>query len=161
NNARERFLTAEEAARLKEAVAASNNPQLQHIVGLLLLTGARLRELLHAKWEHVDLERRPWFIPDSKTGQSPDVPPSTPAVAIIEKLPRFNGCPWLLPNPDTRLPFVSIKHGWQNAIKVAKLPGLRLHDLRHSAASFMINANVDLFTVGKVLGHASYQSTSR
>lgn len=61
----------------------------------------------------------------------------------------------------TRLPFVSIKHGWQKAIEVAKLPGLRLHDLRHSAASFMVNSGVDLFAVGKVLGHASYQSTQR
>ncbi|WP_303699070.1 site-specific integrase [Brevundimonas naejangsanensis] len=161
NNARERFLTTEEAARLREAVAASQNPQLQHIVGLLLLTGARLRELLDARWENVDVERRSWFIPTSKTGKSRYVPLSTAALAIIEELPRFRGCPWLVPNPDTRLPFVSIKHGWQKAIEVAKLPGLRLHDLRHSAASFMVNSGVDLFAVGKVLGHASYQSTQR
>ena len=161
NNARERFLSAEEAARLRAAVAASQNPQLQHIVGLLLLTGARLRELLDARWENVDVARRSWFIPDSKTGKSRYVPLSTAAVEIIERLPRFKGCPWLVPNPDTRLPFVSIKHGWQNAIKVAKLPGLRLHDLRHSAASFMVNSGVDLFAVGKVLGHANYQSTQR
>ena len=46
-------------------------------------------------------------------------------------------------------------------IRVAKLPGLRLHDLRHSAASFMVNSGVDLFAVSKVLGHTSYQSTQR
>lgn len=80
---------------------------------------------------------------------------------FIERLPRFKGCPWLVPNTDTRKPFVSIKHGWQHAIKEAKLPGLRLHDLRHSAASNMVNSGVDLFAVGKVLGHASYQSTQR
>jgi len=56
---------------------------------------------------------------------------------------------------------VSIKHGWHRAIRVAELPGLRIHDLRHSAASFMVNSGVDLFAVGKVLGHASYQSTQR
>lgn len=161
NNARERFLTTEEAGRLKRAVAASQNPQLQHIVGLLLLTGARLRELLDAKWENVDVERRSWFIPDSKTGKPRYVPLSTAAVAIIEALPRIKGCPWLIPNPATGKPFVSIKHGWQNAIKEANLPGLRLHDLRHSAASFMVNSGVDLFAVGKVLGHANYQSTQR
>lgn len=160
-NARERFLTAEEAVRLKAAVVASQNSQLQHIVGLLLLTGARLRELLDARWENVDVERRSWFIPTSKTGKPRHVPLSAAALAIIEALPRFNGCPWLVPNPDTRQPFVSIKHGWQNAIKEAKLPGLRLHDLRHSAASFMVNSGVDLFAVGKVLGHANYQSTQR
>lgn len=161
NNSRERFLTPEETMRLKAAVAASQNPQLQHVVGLLLLTGARLRELLDAKWENVDVERRSWFIPTSKTGKSRYVPLSTPALAIIEKLPRFKGCPWLVPNPETRLPFVSIKHSWQHAIAEAKLPGLRLHDLRHSAASNMVNSGVDLFAVGKVLGHASYQSTQR
>lgn len=160
-NARERFLTHEETVRLKAAVVASQNTQLQHIVGLLLLTGARLRELLDARWENVDVERRSWFIPTSKTGKPRHVPLSTAALAIIEALPRFNGCPWLVPNPDTRRPFVSIKHGWQNAIKQAKLPGLRLHDLRHSAASFMVNSGVDLFAVGKVLGHANYQSTQR
>jgi integrase len=89
------------------------------------------------------------------------VPLSSAALAIIEALPRFKGCPWLVPNPDTLKPFVSIKHGWQRAIRVAKLPGLRIHDLRHSAASFMVNSGVDLFAVGKVLGHASYQSTQR
>lgn len=161
NNARERFLSAAEAARLRIAVAESKNPQLQHIAGLLLLTGARLRELLDAKWENVDLERKSWLIPTSKTGKPRHVPLSAAAVAIVEALPRYKNCPWLIPNPDTLKPFVSIKHGWQEAIKRAKLPGLRLHDLRHSAASFMVNSGVDLFAVGKVLGHASYQSTQR
>jgi len=161
NNARERFLTAEEAARLREAAAASQNTQLQHIVGLLLLTGARVRELLDARWEHVDVERRVWLIPTSKTGRSRHVPLSTAALEVVAALPRFKDCPWLVPNPDTLKPFVSIKHGWQRATKVAKLPGLRIHDLRHSAASFMVNSGVDLFAVGKVLGHASYQSTQR
>ncbi len=161
NNARERFLTAEEAARLREAVAQSQNTQLQYVVGLLLLTGARVRELLDAKWSDVDVERKSWLIPTSKTGKPRHVPLSTAALAIIEALPRFKDCPWLVPNPDTLKPFVSIKNGWQRAIKVAKLPGLRIHDLRHSAASFMVNSGVDLFAVGKVLGHSSYQSTQR
>lgn len=161
NNARERFLTAEEAARLREAVAASQNKQLQHIVGLLLLTGARVRELLDAKWEHINVDRQVWLIPTSKTGKARHVPLSTAALQIIDALPRFKDTPWLLPNPDTLKPFVSIKHGWQRAIRVARLPGLRIHDLRHSAASFMVNGGIDLFAVGKVLGHASVQSTQR
>jgi integrase len=161
NNARERYLSADEAARLRVAVAASHNAQLQHIVGLLLLTGARVRELLDARWEHVDVERRSWLIPTSKTGKPRHVPLSAAALAIVEALPRFEGCPWLIPNPDTLKPFVSIQHAWQRARRVAGLPGLRIHDLRHSAASFMVNSGVDLFAVGKVLGHASYQSTQR
>lgn len=139
----------------------SQNPQLKHIVGLLLLTGARVRELLDAKWENVDVARRSWLIPDSKTGKPRHVPLSTAALAIIETLPRFEGCPWLIPNPETLKPYVAIQHSWERATRVAKLKGLRIHDLRHSAASAMVNAGVDLFAVGKVLGHASYQSTQR
>jgi integrase len=161
SNARDRFLTSEQAARLLEASSASINPQLRNIVGLLLLTGARKRELLDAKWEHVDLDRRVWFIPTSKTGKSRHVPLSQPALDLILQLPRFDKCPWLLPNPRTRKPFTDIKHPWETAREAAGLDGLRIHDLRHSAASFMINAGIDLFAVGKILGHADHQSTMR
>lgn len=160
-NAREKYLSRGESIRLREAVAQSQNTQLQFIVGLLLLTGARVRELLDARWEHIDVERKSWLIPTSKTGKPRHVPLSNAALAIIEALPRFNDCPWLIPNPETKKPFASIKHSWQRAIRVAKLPGLRIHDLRHSAASFMANAGVGIFEIGKVLGHASYQSTQR
>ena len=161
SNARERFLTAEEAARLKVAVEASLNPQLKHVVALLLLTGARLGELLTAEWKDLHLERRVWLIPTSKTGKPRHVPLSQSAIDVIGQLPRFEGCPYLVPNPETKLPFVTVKHAWQTARKEAGLRDLRLHDLRHSAASFMINAGIDLYAVGKVLGHADHKSTMR
>lgn len=160
-NARDRFLSSTEAARLLAAADASLNPQLGNIVRLLLLTGARKRELLDAQWEHFDLDRRAWFIPTSKTGKSRYVPLSQAALDVIEKLPRFKRCPWLLPNPETRRPYTDIKHPWETARAAAGLDGLHIHDLRHSAASFMINAGIDLFAVGKVLGHADHQSTMR
>ncbi len=161
DNRRERFLTADEAGRLLKAAGDSLNPQLRPLVALLLLTGARVSELLQAEWRHIDLERRAWLIPVTKTGKSRYVPLSQAAIDMIEGLPRFDGCPYVLPNPETKLPFVSIKHSWQKARKDARLPDLRIHDLRHSAASFMINAGIDLFAVGKVLGHADYKSTMR
>ena len=160
-NARERFLSPKEAERLQKAVAASSNPQLKNIVGLLLLTGARKSELLQAQWAHVDLEKRSWFIPTSKTGRSRHVPLSQPAIAIIEEMPRWEGCPWLLPNPLTLEPYSDVKRAWAAARKAAGLPDLHMHDLRHSAASFMINAGIDLYAVGRILGHADHQSTMR
>lgn len=160
-NARQRYLSAEEAARLRKAVLNSQNSQLRYIIDLLLLTGARKRELLDAKWEHFDLDRRSWLVPTSKTGRSRHIPLSSAALEVIGKIPRFDDCCWLLPNPDTRAPFVSIKNSFYTAIKSANLPGLRIHDLRHSAASFFVNAGVDLYAVGKILGHANVASTSR
>jgi len=161
NNARDRFLTSEEAARLLKATEASLNPQLRNIVGLLLLTGSRKRELLDAKWAHIDLDRKVWHIPTSKNGQARYVPLSQPALDIINQLPRFDKCPWLLPNPKTRKPFTDIKRPWETAREAAGLDGLHLHDLRHSAASFMVNAGIDLFAVGRILGHKDHQSTQR
>ncbi len=160
-NARDRFLTPEESERLRRAAAKSDNPQLQHIVGLLLLTGARKRELLDAQWSHFDLDRRSWLVPLSKSGKSRRIPLSSAALGIIQQLPRIKGCPWVVANLKTRKPFVTLKTGWSRAIRDARLPGLRIHDLRHSAASFMISSGVPIYTVGQVLGHASVSSTAR
>ena len=160
-NSRERYLSAVEAQRLLAACKTSPNPQLWAIVSLLLYTGARKSELLKAKWEHVSLEQRFWLIPESKTGRARQVPLSGPAIGVINGLVQLPGCPWLLPNPETKLPYVTIKRAWATARDEAKLPGLRLHDLRHSAASAMANSGVDLFTIGRILGHADHQSTMR
>lgn len=161
NNARDRFLTADEVKRLQAAAAKSANTQLPYIVDLLLLTGARLSELLKAEWRHVSLETRTWLIPHPKNGKPRHVPLSQAAIDLIEQLPRFKDCPYLVPNPETKEPFVTIKHSWQVVRKNAKLPGLRLHDLRHACASFLVNSGVDLLTVGRILGHADYKSTMR
>ena len=161
DNRRERFLTAEEAGRLLAAAERSPNPQLKAIVHLLLLTGARVSELLHAEWNHFDLERRLWLIPMSKTGKSRYVPLAQTAIDVIVQIPSLEGSPYLLPNPETGKPYVTLKRAWQTTRKEAKLRDLRIHDLRHSAASFMINAGIDLFAVGRVLGHADHKSTMR
>jgi len=89
------------------------------------------------------------------------VPLSQAALDIVNQLPRFDKCAWLLPNPKTKKPYTDIKHPWETARKAAGLEGLHLHDLRHSAASFMINGGIDLFAVGRILGHADHQSTMR
>lgn len=104
---------------------------------------------------------RAWFIPTTKTGKPRHVPLSQAAVDIIEGLPRFEGCPWLLPNPRTRKPYDTVKRAWETARQAAGLPGLRLHDLRHSFCSAAVAAGVDLYTVGKIVGHQDYKSTQR
>lgn len=159
SNARQRYLTAAEAERLFRALDRSNNPQLKSIVGLLLYTGARKSELLNAEWRHVDLERRAWYIPTTKTGKPRHVPLSQAAIDIIERLPRLGE--YLVPNPVTRKPYVTLKRAWETARKDACLGDLRLHDIRHAAASAMVGAGIDLYAVGRILGHVDHQSTQR
>jgi integrase len=161
DNKRSRYLSADEMARLLTAAEASLNPRLRDIIALLGLTGARVTELLTAELRHVDLDRRVWFIPTTKNGTARHVPLSAAAVEIIEKLPTFKDCPYLIPNPETKKPFVSIKRAWQTARRAARLNEVHLHDLRHSFASACVNSGISLLAVGKVLGHKDYKSTMR
>ena len=161
DNERERYLSREEVQRLKMAVEASENPQLKNIVGLLLLTGARKRELLDAKWEDFDLPRNAWRVPTTKAGKPRSVPLSDDALKIINQLPRWDGCPFLLPNPMTMKPFITVFNAWDTARRRAGLGDVRLHDLRHQAASNMANSGQSLYAVGKVLGHSQPRTTQR
>ena len=158
---RERFLSKEETQRLHDAVEQSENTQLKYIVALLLMLGCRKRELLDAKWEHFDLERRSWRIPLSKSGKSRHVPLSSAVVATLAKLPRWDDCSYVLPNPMTRKPFTGIHVSWDTARKRAGLPEVRMHDLRHTFASNLVNAGHSLFVVSKALGHTNTLMTQR
>jgi integrase len=161
NNQIERFLSPAVTKRLKTAVDESPNPQLKFIVALLLLTGCRKRELLDAKWEEINLDRKVWRIPTSKSGKPRHVPLSEDAIAVLKQVPRFDECPYVLPNPKTRQPFKSVFHAWDTARREAHLPDLRMHDLRHSAASNMANSGQSLYVIGKVLGHAQAKTSER
>jgi integrase len=161
NNQRERFLTREEVQNLKQAINESENTQLQHIVVLLLFTGCRKRELLDAKWEHIDIDKRIWRIPTSKSGKLRHVPLSDTVVDILEKVPRFESCPYVLPNPQTQKPFNTIYYSWNTARNRAGMPDLRMHDLRHSFASFLINSGRSLYEVQNILGHSQLSTTQR
>ncbi|MGV0986811.1 MAG: tyrosine-type recombinase/integrase [Limnohabitans sp.] len=161
DNARERYLSKEETQRLRDALDQSENPQLKFIVPLLLLTGARKREILDAKWEYVSLERRTLRVPLSKSGKPRLIHLSETVMSILKQVPRFEGCPYVVPNPKTKVPFVSIFLSWNNARKRAGLAEVRMHDLRHSFASNLVNAGQSLYVVSKALGHSQIKTTSR
>lgn len=161
NNKRERYLNPDEVQRLNVAIQNSNNPQLKYIVPLLLLTGCRKSELLHSEWEHFDLERRSWRIPMSKSGKARYVPLSDDVLYILSQLPRFDDCPFVVPNPQSKQPYSDIFHSWDAARKAAGMPELRMHDLRHSFASFLVNAGRSLYEVQNILGHSQLNTTQR
>ena len=161
NNKRERFLNPLEVKRLYDTLETSSNSQLKYIVPLLLLTGCRKRELLDAKWEHVDIARCNWRIPLSKSGKARYVPLSTEVLNLLSQLPRFEACPYLVPNPHTKMPYASIDYAWNQTRRKAGLAEVRMHDLRHSFASFLVNAGRSLYEVQKILGHAQLTTTQR
>ncbi|MES3154219.1 site-specific integrase [Sphingomonas faeni] len=162
NNSRQVYLDADQAGRLLAAAAKTKNPQLPAILELLLLTGMRVSELLASRWQDLDVERRTLFVPTSKSGRARHVPLSRAALDVIGTLSRLDGATFLFPNPrNSSRHLTTIKHAFQSARKAAGLDKLHLHDLRHSAASAMVGAGIDLYAVGKVLGHANVSSTAR
>lgn len=76
-------------------------------------------------------------------------------------MPRVDGCPWVFANPETLEPFADIFFPWNKARQAAGLPEVRIHDLRHSFASFLVNAGRSLYEVQKLLGHSQVRTTQR
>lgn len=106
-------------------------------------TGMRFGELLR-----VEVSGDALHLSDTKNGDRRSIPVHARLKPLLRYLPLS-------------APRSTLQRGWQRARKAAKLPLLHLHDLRHSAASEMINAEIDLYTVGAVLGHKDPRSTKR
>ena len=160
-NGRERFLTKEEITRLMEVLENSLNPCLRDIVIFLLLTGARKQEAQRAAWADFDFRRGFWLIPETKSGKPRAVPLSDHLVRLLDGLPSRDNSKWLFPNPKTGKPFVTVYHSWNAARKEAGLAEVRIHDLRHSFASFLVNSGRSIYEVKELLGHAHIKTTER
>jgi len=129
---RERRLTADDVERLCLAAQASQNVHLGAIVSLLLLTRLRVREILVAQWDDVDLDNRQWRV-TGEGGVADSVPLSTAAIHLIRQLPRWEDCAHVIANPRTKRPYRSIFRSWDAARRRAGLPGVSMHELRRGA----------------------------
>src|SRR5262249_33444283 len=187
---RERFLTANELSQLGDAIreaetaglpyeidgtkpTAKHAPKEAHrrtkigphaaaAVRLLILTGARLREILQLKWEHVDPERGLLFLADGKTGKKAIVL-NAPALAILANLPRVGSYVIAGQSAGTEddKPRADLNRPWRAIVKRAGLNGLRIHDLRHTHASVGAGLGLGLPIIGRLLGHTQPSTTAR
>ena len=128
--------------------------------GCLILTGARLREILDAQWSQLDLERGVLFLADSKTGKKP-LYLSAAAQAVLACIPRVEGNPHIIAGALEGAPRADLNKPWRAVRRAAKLEGVRIHDLRHSFASFGAGASLGLPIIGKLLGHSQAATTHR
>jgi integrase len=119
-----------------------------------------LSEILTLEWAWVDFARACLRLPDSKTGAKV-VPLGAPALRLLASLPREDDSPYVLPAQRGNGHFVGIQKVWQRIRDAAKLPDIRIHDLRHSFASIAVSGGDSLYLVGKVLGHRQARTTER
>jgi site-specific recombinase XerD len=121
-------------------------------------------------WGSIYLNANVWRIPLSKSGKVRHITLSQTAVDFLMLVKannatllgqRFDCCPYVFPNPSTLKPFCSVFYAWHTARTRAGLPDVRIHDLRHTFASTLVNNGVSLYEVQKLLGHAHIRTTER
>ena len=158
---RERFLSLEEAQRLVASIEQDENEVAAKAIMLLLLTGARRNEITYAKWDYLDWEKKTLLVPLSKSGKPRSIALNAPAMELLRSIRRSNESAYIFPSPVTGQPSASLYFPWQRIRVRAGLADLRLHDLRHSFASFLVNSGVSLYVVQGLLGHAHTRYTQR
>lgn len=169
-NARRRYLSAQELAQLRAALQRweaqgplSMRWRFAQLVRLLLLTGARLREVMNAQWSDIDWARSVLRVPAErgKTGAA-EVQLAPRAVEILQALEAAaNGSRWVIQGDTGEKPLVGYRKLWLALLRDAGIEGLRVHDLRHSFASYALSGGQTLGVVGQLLGHRSAQTTTR
>lgn len=163
DNKVENYMDEEELERLLNVLRTNRHRRVCLIAMYLLSTGARLNEALQATWDQVDRRNRLWRIParNSKSKRVRSVPLNDSALYVLDQLGTEESYEYLFVNPRTKRPFVSIHKVWGELRNEAGLPHLRIHDLRHQYASFLVNAGHSLYTVQQALGHSDPKVTQR
>ena len=157
---RKRYLTAPEIKLLAEAFREEEqiNPFAVAAIKILIMTGARLGEILSAKWDWIDGDILK--LPDSKTGAK-DITLPSPVLDVLASLPRLELNPYIIVGKKSGQHMVNLRKPWMRIVKRAGIEHVRLHDLRHSFASFAVSSGASLTLIGGQLGHRSIATTQR
>lgn len=148
---------------LKVLRSEDNARSVCQIAMFLLSTGARLNEALQATWSQIDQQTRVWRIPasNSKSKRIRSVPLNDSAFDVLSQLDTEGTFDHLFVNRQTGLPYTTVHKVWGRLRKKAGLPFLRIHDLRHQYASFLVNGGRTLYEVQQILGHSDPSVTQR
>ena len=157
NNRRTRFLSRDEIRRLLAAASDLFRP----ILIMALHTGMRRGEIMKIEWRDVDLRNRILRVRESKSGKQRTIPIDETLHATLRGLPSRSKKGLVFPSPVTGNPWTDFRRQFRKALKKAKIKDLRFHDLRHTFASHLVRARVDIRTVQELLGHADLTMTMK
>lgn len=163
---RTRYLNGEELQRLGKALRTllengDIQPSAANAIRMLLLTGARLNEILTAKWAWIDVPARVLRLPDSKSGEK-RLYLSEAANDLLERQQTLaSGSEFLFPGRSPGKHMINLRKPWTRLCQEAEIDGVRLHDLRHTAASIAVGQGATLPVIGRLLGHSQAQTTLR
>ena len=160
-----RFLSDEELDQLNQVLAErteANAASIYTIAAfrLLMYTGCRLGEVLNLKWEDVNLKENFIHLKDSKVGER-GIPLNESAKNVILGLQKQADNPYVFCGDKKGTHLATLQKTWERIRKKAGIPDVRIHDLRHSFASFALKKGVSLYGVSKLLGHKNITTTTR
>ena len=163
DNKIEHYLDASELEKLMTVLQTSENRPVCSIIMYLLSTGSKMSEALNAKWGQINRETRTWKVPalNSKSKKIRSIPLNNSALDVISKLDTEGEFEYLFVNRITGNAYSNIHKAWGKIRNQAGLPHLRIHDLRHQYASFLVNSGRTLYEVQKILGHSNSKTSER
>ena len=163
DNRTQYYLQEEDLKRLLKVLQTDKNRTPCLIALWLLASGARLGSALRCKWEHIDRSNKVWRIPaaNAKSKRIHSVPLNDCAIDILDQLDTEEKYEYLFINRMTGKPYTTIQKAWNRLRTNAGLPHLRVHDLRHAAASYMAQSGIDLWVIAQVLNHSDVSMTQR
>jgi len=159
---RVRFLSDDERDELLKVCKKSSYPHLYTVVVLALSTGMRQGEIMNLTWKDVDTKKGRIILHETKNGERRVVPLLGHAQKLIKKLSKIRRIDsgLLFPGKNPKRP-VFIRSPWAKAVVSAKLDDFKFHDLRHSAASYMLMSGASLGEIAELLGHKTLQMVKR
>jgi len=163
DNRVENYLDDEQLQRLMKVLLTDDNRAVCLIAQFLLATGCRLTEALTAEWSLIDRKNRIWRVSaiNNKSGKSRAVPLSDATLNVLDQIGTEGSFDHVFVNLKTEKKYIHVTHTWHRLRKKAGLPWLRLHDLRHTFASMLVNSGQSLYAVQLCLGHADSRVTQR
>ncbi len=163
DNKVEHYLDDAQLENLLAVLRTDDNRAICQITLFMLSTGCRLNEALSATWSQIDKSNRVWRIPalNSKSKRVRSVPLNDSALDVLEQLDTEGKFDSVFLNVKTEQAYTTIHKVWHRLRGKAGLPHLRLHDLRHQYASFLVNSGRTLYEVQQILGHSNPIVTQR
>lgn len=157
---RVRYLEHSEMERFFSVLSEYDNEISRDAILMLIFTGARKRNILEMNWKDIDLGAKVWKIPQTKTAKNVTLALVEPAMEVLRKRKAQQLNQWVFYSPTSKSGHLEdIKRAWQSVLKKAEINNLRIHDLRHTLATYMIANGADAFMVKRALTHKSLQST--
>jgi len=134
---------------------------LKNIIICALQTGMRKSEILKLKWSNIDFDYEYIELLETKSGKSRKIPISSKLMKIFKKILTTSNSEYVFVNPSTNSNYIDIHRAFETVLKNAQINNFRFHDLRHTAATRMLEKGADIRTVQEILGHSSVSVTER